>query len=64
MTAVSVPRTQKSADKYAVRKANFFSQTVAENSQRVEDNVNTIERVKDEIKFIESILLAEHGPDV
>ena len=64
MTDITAGFSTRQQERYNARKANFFAQTNQENAQRVEDNVNTLQDVKNEIKFIESILLAEHGPDV
>lgn len=65
MTDISQGKSTREVEKQEARRNNFFSQTNEENAARVEANVVTLQDVKNEIKFIESILLAQFGdPDV
>jgi len=52
-------QSEKAQMKYRRRVDNFFSQTVAENNQRINEK-NIPNDIADEIKFIESIILNDH----
>lgn len=57
MTSTPVSKPEKVAHKYEQRQNNFYDQTVAENNARLDAKIPAGD-VRDEIKFIQSQMLA------
>lgn len=64
MTDLSLPaKTVRQQEQYIQRQTNFYKQTISENNARL-DLKTMQDDVRDEIKFIESQLLAKYGEPV
>ena len=59
MTAINLPR-DRGLDKQQARQDNFYKQTIAENNARLNAHT-TFDQLRNEIKFIQSIMLIEDG---
>ena len=59
MTAVKLPRNRME-DRIQSRQDNFYSQTIAENNARLNAKT-TFDELRDEIKFIQSMMLVHDG---
>lgn len=61
-SVVTAQKPQKERDRISVRKDNFWNQTVGENNARL-DGKNIPSDALKEIKFIQSVLLANGRPN-
>ena len=53
------PLSEQQQDRLKTKRDKFFTQTVKENNQRLNNNVDTFAKLLAEVKFIESVLLTK-----
>ena len=65
MTDISLkPKPEREQERHASRRSNFYNQTCEQNNQRLNGKPKDFDSLLEEIKFIESELLARFGNEL
>lgn len=65
MTEITIPaQPVREQERFIVRRNNFYRQSEEQNSQRLNNKPQNYDSLLEEIKFIETELLAQYGDPI